>query len=175
MKKLTLIVLLLPSVAFAQMARKVQETSQRGSGPKGAATATPGPGIESGTGNAIAGGRTDVGPTGVTGLENGMGPAHERALAKANDQARGENEKGSFLRPAETPAQLELNPQVMGSGAEEGAFPLGGRNYLDNAHAVHDNAHAVHGRADGVASGAGNPGGAAALGSSGKSERTQER
>jgi hypothetical protein len=167
-KRLTLLLALLPCVAFAQAARKAQATSQRGSGPKGEATAAEGPGLEVGSGNAMAGGRTDLGPTGVTGMESSAGPSHELALARANDQARGENAKGSFLRPADTPAQRELNPQVMGSGADYGAFPSGGQYYFDGN-------HAVHGKASGIASGPGNPGGSAGQGSSGKSERTQER
>jgi hypothetical protein len=131
MKRLTLLLALIPCLAFAQTERKAQATSQRGSGAKGEETATPGPGLEAGAGNGMAGGRTDLGPTGVTGMVSGAGASHEQALAKANDQARGENEKGSFLRPAETPAQLELNPRVMGSGAEYGAFAMGGRYYFD--------------------------------------------
>jgi hypothetical protein len=141
----------------AQPLHKAQETSQRGSGPKGEDTATPGPGVETGTGNAMAGGRTDFGQTGVTGLV-GSGTAHEWALARANDQARGANEKGSFLRPADSPAQIELNPRVMGSGADYGAFPMGGQNYFDG--------HAKRV----IASSPGTPGGSATKGSSGKSE-----
>jgi hypothetical protein len=143
--------------ASAQSLHKVQETSQRGSGPKGEDTSTQGPGVESGTGNAMAGGRTDFGPTGATGLV-GSGAAHELALARANDQARGANPKGSFLRPADSPAQLELNPAVMGSGADYGAFPMGGQNYFDG--------HSQHR----IASSPGTPGGSATKGSSGKSE-----
>jgi hypothetical protein len=165
MKRMAMLVALLPGFALAQQARKAQETSQRGSGAQAQDTATPGPGLESGRGNAL--GRTDLGPTGETGMTGATGPAHERALAKANDQARGANEKGSFLRPADTPPQIELDPHVMGSGAEEGTFPLGGHNYFDE--------HSAHGKASGIASGSGNPGGSAGQGSSGKSERTQER
>ena len=94
--------LLLPAVSFAQAQRKGRETTQQGSGARSQATSAPGPGIEAGTGNAMAGGRTDFGPAGVTGIDGVAGLSHDRALAKANDQARGENEKGSFLRPAET-------------------------------------------------------------------------
>lgn len=144
--------------ASAQTLHNVQETSQRGSGPKGEDTASQGPGVETGTGNAMAGGRTDFGPTGVTGLF-GSGAAHEWALARANDQARGANAKGSFLRPAESAAQIELSPRVMGSGADYGEFPMGGKNYFDG--------QPVHG----VASSPGSPGGSAPNGSAGKSER----
>jgi hypothetical protein len=164
LRRLLPVLALLPAVAFAQKARDVEATSQQGSGAKAEPVATPGPGIESGTGDSA--GRTDWGPTGVTGLVSSGGPQHERALARANDQARGENEKGSFLRPAETAAQLELNPRAIGSGADDGAFPMGGRYYLDRA-------HSIHGKASGIASGQGNPGGSAAQGAGGKSERTQ--
>lgn len=125
--RLFLFLALAAGASGAQPLHKLQETSQRGSGPKSEATATPGPGIESGTANAL--GRTDLGPTGMTGLD-GSGTAHELALARANDQARGANERGSFLRPADSPAQIELSPRVMGSGADYGEFPVGGKNYV---------------------------------------------
>jgi hypothetical protein len=163
----SMLLVLLPGVAFAEMARKVPATSQQGSGTHAEPTATPGPGIETGSANAMAGGRTDLGPTGETGISGNSGTSHERALAKVNDQTRGENERGSFLRPADTAAQIELNPQVMGSGADYGPFPFGGHNYFDG--------HAVHGKANGIASGPGNPGGASAHGIAGKSVRRDGR
>jgi hypothetical protein len=123
-----LAIALLSFAGFGQTLHKVQETSQRGSGPKSEATATPGPGLESGTANET--GRTDLGPTGMTGLA-GTGLAHGWALARANDQARGPNAKGSFLRPADSAPQIELQPSVMGSGADYGAFPMGGQYYFD--------------------------------------------
>jgi len=73
-----------------------------------------GPGIEPGTANALAGGRNDVGPLGVTGIWTMPGAA-ERERAIANDQARGPNLPDSFLRPADTPPQINLNPRPMGS------------------------------------------------------------
>jgi hypothetical protein len=151
-----LAVALFASAASAQALRKGQETSQRGSGPKGEATATPGPGLESGRANVL--GRTDLGPNGMTGLD-GSGTGHELALFRADDQARGANEKGSFLRPADSAPQIELAPRVMGSGADYGAFPMGGQNYFDG--------RATHGSA----SDRGSPGGSAPKGSAGKSEQ----
>jgi hypothetical protein len=153
--------LMLPAASFAQAQRKGQETTQQGSGTRGQATAAPGPGIEAGTGNAMAGGRTDFGPAGVTGIDAVAGLSHDRALAKANDQARGENGKGSFLRPADTAPDMDLSPQAIGSGAEEGAFPTGGKDYFDS-HSDRE------GKASGIASGSNQEGGAASQGSAGK-------
>jgi len=141
------------SGASAQPLHRVPETSQRGSGPKGEATATPGPGLTSGTANEM--GRTDLGPNGMTGL-SGVGAAREWALARANDQARGANQKGSFLRPADSPAQIDLDAHIIGSGADYGAFPMGGRNYFDGPRKPPDPNSA---------------GGSATAGSAGKSER----
>jgi hypothetical protein len=154
--------LVLPAASSGQTQRKARETTQQGSGTRGQATATPGPGIEAGTGNAMAGGRTDFGPTGVTGIDGTGGTAHERALAKVNGQARGENEKGSFLRPAETAPQMELAPRAVGSGADEGAFPMGGKDYFDGR-------GGGEGKAEGVASGSNEEGGSAPQGVGGKS------
>jgi hypothetical protein len=148
-----LAVALLSFAGVGQTLHKVQGTSQRGSGPKGEATATPGPGLESGTANET--GRTDLGPTGMTGLA-GTGAAHEWALARADDQARGPNAKGSFLRPADSAPQLELQPSVMGSGADYGAFPMGGQYYFEGPRKISDPNSA---------------GGSAPDGSAGKSER----
>jgi hypothetical protein len=161
--RIAFLLICIPAVAFGQKARNVEATAQQGSGAHAEERATPGPGIETGTGDAMAGGRTDVGPTGDTGLSGSSGVAHERELAKLNDQARGENQKGSFLRPADTPAQMERDPHAIGSGADYGRFPLGGHNYSDG--------HGVHGKAYGIASGSGNPGGASPHGIAGKTER----
>jgi hypothetical protein len=148
-----LAVALLSFAGFGQALHKAPETSQRGSGAKGEATATPGPGLESGKANET--GRTDLGPTGMTGLA-GTGAAHEWALARANDQARGANPKGSFLRPADSPAQIELDAHVIGSGADYGAFPTGGQYYFDGPRKTPNPNSA---------------GGSATAGSAGKSER----
>jgi hypothetical protein len=78
-------------------------------------TGPPGPGIEAGTANGMAGGRTDEGPTGGTGIRSSTPDGSEEARAKANDQARGPNEEGSFLRPAETPPQINTDPHPIGS------------------------------------------------------------
>jgi hypothetical protein len=162
MKRLATVLLLVPGLALAQTTRRsTKGAAEQGSGTKAENIAAPGPGIELGTANAMAGGRTDLGPTGTTGID-GAGQAHEHALAKANDQARGDNEKGSFLRPAETAPQMGLGLKPMGSGAEEGAFPFGGRDYFDSG-------HPLRGVAGGATSGEGyQAGGAAAQGSAGK-------
>jgi len=162
MKRLAIVLSLAPGLVFAQNSRRsTKGANEQGSGTKAENIAAPGPGIELGTANAMAGGRTDLGPTGMTGID-GSGVTHERALAKANDQARGPNEKGSFFRPAETAPQIGLGLKPMGSGAEEGAFPFGGHDYFDSS-------HPQHGKADGVAGGEGyQAGGAAAQGSAGK-------
>ena len=86
------------------------ESSQRGSMGSTAGgeerTATPGAGIETGQANGLAGGRTDEGPRGGTGLRDGDTQSHERARARANAQARGRNKRGSLERPADVPAQM---------------------------------------------------------------------
>jgi len=74
-------------------------------------------GLQSGKANGMAGGRTDVGPLGGTGIPDTLEGEHERARAIANDQARGPNAPGSLLRPADTPPQINLHPRAMGSGA----------------------------------------------------------
>jgi hypothetical protein len=124
-----LAVVLVSFAGFGQTPRKSQDTAQRGSGPSGETSATPGPGLGSGTANQM--GRTDTGPNGITGLA-GVGAAHDLELARANDQARGANPKGSFLRPADSPPQIELAPAARGSGADDGAFPMGGHNYFES-------------------------------------------
>lgn len=141
------------------------ESSQRGSEGSTAGgeerTAVAGAGIESGEANGMAGGRTDEGPQGGTGIRGLSVGLNERARAIANDQARGPNKPGEFLRPADTPPDMNLHPKVMGSGApdvppneepeasgkEYGRMPSTGR-----------------------ARGQDNPGAAAAQGSAGKGE-----
>jgi len=148
-------------------------TSQRGS--RGATaggaerTGAPGAGIESGDANGMAGGRTDEGPRGGTGIRGTLRGRHERERARADAQARRPNRKGSFERPADTPPQMELNPKPMGSGApmvrvEDEPQP-DGRNYPDGPQP---------GAAGGIASGTeGSPGGAAVEGTAGKGAQTQ--
>jgi hypothetical protein len=66
----------------------------------------------------MAGGRTDEGPPGGTGIrEGGARIQRERTRGKANAQARGRNRKGSLERPADSPPPREDNPSVIGSGA----------------------------------------------------------
>jgi hypothetical protein len=96
-------------------------TSQRGSRGSTAGgserTGAPGGGVESGDANGMAGGRTDEGPRGGTGIPDGAHPQKERARARANSQARARNHKGSLARPADSPPDVNLNPTPIGSGA----------------------------------------------------------
>jgi len=150
-------------------ANHAADTSQRGS--RGATaggeerTGTPAAGIESGDANGMAGGRTDEGPHGGTGIRGTRhSQQHERARAKANDQARRRNKRGSFDRPAESPPQMNTDPKAIGSGApmvpvEQQPRPQG-KNYVEGPQ---------HGAAGGVASGAtANPAAAASQGTAGK-------
>jgi hypothetical protein len=133
-------------------ANRAADQSQRGS--RGATaggserTGPPAPGLESGDANGMAGGRTDEGPRGGTGIrEGGEHIRRDRARRRANDQARGPNKKGSFERPAESPAQMNRDPQPKGSGApmtpaERQPKPQG-RNHVEGPQ---------HGAAGGVAS-----------------------
>src|SRR5438132_7780067 len=124
-------------------------------------TSVPGAGIESGDANGMAGGRTDEGPAGGTGIRSSTPGESERARANANDQARGPNAKGTFLRPADTPPQMYTGGKALGSG--EPQLPpdqqpqARGRRYRRTP---------SHGRA----SGKDNPGGAAPQGSAGKDQ-----
>lgn len=147
------------------------DTSQRGSrgGTAGGAerTGPPAAGIESGDANGLAGGRTDEGPAGGTGIRRGAGRS-ERQKAKADDQARGRNAKGSLARPADSPAQINRKPKAMGSGVPnlppEQEPRAQGKNY---------GRRRMEGNAGGAASGEDNPGGSSPAGVSGKSKRTQ--
>src|SRR5438309_2326070 len=144
------------------------DSSQRGSRGSTAGreerTGPPAAGIESGDANGMAGGRTDEGPRGGTGIRGTRHSKHERARAKANDQARRRNKPGSFDRPAESPPQMNTDPKVIGSGApmvpvEQQPQPQG-KNYVEGPQ---------HGAAGGVASGAtANPAAAASQGTAGK-------
>src|ERR1041384_3397793 len=97
------------------------DTAQRGSTAATARsedrTAIPGAGIAVGVANGLEGGRTDEGPFGGTGIRNVDNPLAARARANAYDQLRGPNNPGSFLRPADTPPQMNTNPVPIGSGA----------------------------------------------------------
>ena len=159
-----------PTPLDANHAPATSQRGSRGSTAGGAErTGTPGAGIESGDANGMAGGRTDEGPRGGTGIRGTERGRHTRARARANDQARRSNQKGSLLRPAETPPQIELNPKPIGSGAP--MVPVDqepqpdGKNYPDGPQP---------GAAGGVASGTeGRPGAAAVEGSAGKGAQTQ--
>jgi hypothetical protein len=154
-------------------ANHAPSTSQRGSRGYTAGgserTGTPGAGIESGDANGMAGGRTDEGPRGGTGIRGTQRGRHVRARARANSQARGPNPKGSLDRPADTPPQMALNPKAIGSGApmtpvDQEPQPQG-RNYPDGPQP---------GAAGGIASGTeGSPGAAAVEGTAGKGARMQ--
>ncbi|HEY6909290.1 MAG TPA: hypothetical protein VI356_07970 [Myxococcales bacterium] len=159
-----------PTPMDANHAPPTSQRGSRGSTAGGAErTGTPGAGIESGDANGMAGGRTDEGPRGGTGIRGTLRGDHTRARARANAQARGPNQKGSFDRPAETAPQIELNPKVMGSGApmvrvEDEPQPQG-RNYFEGPQP---------GAAGGIASGTeGSPGGAAVEGTAGKGAAMQ--
>src|SRR5919204_6154490 len=87
----------------ANRAADSAQEGSRGSGAVGESrTGPPAAGIEYGEANGLAGGRTDRGPRGETGIR-GDTPRHEKARSRANSQARRPNRKGSLQRPAETP------------------------------------------------------------------------
>ena len=142
------------------------DTSQRGSHGSTAGgeerSGKPGAGIESGDANGLAGGRTDEGPAGGTGIRGALGEQHERARAKANSQRRGRNRKGSLERPAEAGETLNQHPRAMGSGAPN--IPVDqepktqGKNYRETDHKGAQPE---------------NPSGASPHGIAGKSHRTQ--
>src|SRR6266404_6453243 len=154
-------------------ASRAADDSQRGSrdyaAGKDERTGPPGPGVESGDANSMAGGRTDEGPRGGTGIrEGGDRIRKDQQRARANAQARGRNRKGSLERPADTPAQMNRNPKPMGSGASstpEGGPRPQGPNYVEGPQ---------HGAAGGVASGPEeDPGGSSTRGVAGKGAETQ--
>lgn len=154
-------------------ANDAADTSQRGSRGTTAGgserTGAPTAGIESGDANGLAGGRTDEGPRGGTGIRGTHDLRHERARARASSQARRRNAKGSTARPADSPPQINHDPRAMGSGAP--MTPVAeepqaqGKNYP---------AGPQHGAAGGVASGTdeGSPAGAAPRGPAGKGAQT---
>src|ERR1700758_4900609 len=103
-------------------ANRMGETSQRvwrGDTGGDERTGPPAPGIESGDANGMAGGRTDEGPRGGTGIRSSPSEQDERARANANPQAPGRNKTGDFLSPADTPPQMNRNPKPIGSGAPQ--------------------------------------------------------
>ena len=148
------------------------DTSQRGSlgsTPGGEErTGPPAAGIESGDANGLAGGRTDEGPQGGTGIRSGTDQS-ARARANAADQARGRNARGSLLRPADSPPTINRRPRPIGSGAPNVAPELEpqveGQNF--------GSGRSPEGRAGGLASGEDNPGASSPAGVAGKSSRTQ--
>lgn len=162
------------SAPTSRDANRAADESQRGSRGStaggGERTGPPAAGIESGDANGMAGGRTDEGPRGGTGIsDGGERIRRDRARRRANDQARGPNKKGSFERPAESPPQINRDPKPMGSGApvtpgHRQSRPQG-RNYLEGPQ---------HGAAGGVAS---DPkesaGGSSPSGTAGKGADTQ--
>src|SRR5947208_2176584 len=183
---------LLPAAALAQSTSERPDSAQRGSTPtpsevnsaadssqrgsRGSTagreerTGPPAAGIESGDANGMAGGRTDEGPRGGTGIrEGGSRIQNERARGKVNSQARPRNRKRSLNRPADSPPQRNEDPKPMGSGApmtpvQREPVPQG-RNYPDGAQ---------HGAAGGVASGTDEGAGSASTrGTAGKGAQTQ--
>jgi hypothetical protein len=158
-----------PTPMDANHAPATSQRGSRGSTAGGAErTGAPGAGIESGDANGMAGGRTDEGPRGGTGIRGTPRGEHARARARADAQARATNANGSLERPAETAPQIELNPKPIGSGApmvpvDQEPQPQG-RNYPDGPQP---------GAAGGIASGTeGSPGGAAVEGTAGKGAQT---
>jgi len=155
-------------------ANRAADTSQRGSRGSTAGgderTGPPAAGIGSGDANGMAGGRTDEGPRGGTGIrEGGSRIRSDRARGKVNSQARPRNRKRSLNRPADAPPQRNEDPKPMGSGApmipvQSEPVPQG-RNYPDGAQ---------HGAAGGVASGTDEEAGSASTrGTAGKGAQTQ--
>jgi len=102
-----------------QAADKAQRGSRRYNAGGSERAGPPAPGIVSGEANGMAGGRTDEGPRGGTGIRGADRAMHERERARENSQARGRNKKGTLVRPAETPPQINRNPQPIGSGAPQ--------------------------------------------------------
>jgi hypothetical protein len=162
------------SAPTANDANRAEDTSQRGSRGSTAGgderTGPPAAGIESGDANGMAGGRTDEGPRGGTGIrEGGARIQNERARGKVNSQARPRNRKRSLDRPADAPPQRNEDPKAVGSGApmipvQSQPVPQG-RNYP---------AGAQHGAAGGVASGTDEEAGSASTrGTAGKGAQTQ--
>src|SRR5258706_10059419 len=102
-------------------ANRMGDSSQRGSRgytPGGdERTGPPAAGVESGDANGMAGGRTDQGPRGGTGIrEGGARIRREKAQARANAQARRRNSKRSLERPADAAPQINTDPEPGGSG-----------------------------------------------------------
>jgi hypothetical protein len=162
-----------PASATPRDASRAGDDSQRGSRDPAAGgnerTGPPGAGVESGDANSMAGGRTDEGPRGGTGIREGgdrIRKDHQRA--RANAQARGRNKKGSLERPADTPAQMNRNPRPIGSGGPstpKGVRRPEGRNYVEGPQ---------HGAAGGVASAPEEgSGGSSTRGVAGKGAETQ--
>ena len=155
-------------------ANRMGGSSQRGSRgytPGGdERTGPPAAGVESGDANGMAGGRTDQGPRGGTGIrEGGTRIRREQARARANAQARRRNAKRSLERPAEAPPQRNEDPAPTGSGA-----PMAPADRQPKASGRNIPAGPQHGSAGVVASGVEQgPGGATPEGSAGKGAETQ--
>jgi hypothetical protein len=160
-----------PTSRDANRAADASQRGSRGTTAGGAErTGPPAAGLESGEANGMAGGRTDEGPRGGTGIsDGGERIRRDRARRRANDQARGPNKKGSFERPADSPPQINRDPKPMGSGApmtraERQPGPQG-RNHVEGPQ---------HGAAGGVASDPKeNPGGSSQSGTAGKGAEIQ--
>ena len=89
-------------------------------------TGPPAPGIEGGEANGLAGGRTDQGPRGGTGIEEGADrPGREQGRARSAAQKRRPNKKGSFDRPADSPPDINRSPKPIGSGVSPDAKRTG--------------------------------------------------
>ena len=155
-----------PTPAEANRAADTSERGSRGTTAGGEERAgPPGAGLESGQANGMAGGRTDEGPRGGTGIRGGERISHEHQRARKSSQARGRNAKGSLLRRAEAPPQINKNPTPMGSGA-----PMTRPSKEPKPQGPNLDAGPQQGAAGGVASDTGetSPGAAATTGTAGK-------
>ena len=159
-----------PTPAQSNRAADDAQRGSRGSTAGGEErTGPPSAGIESGGANGLAGGRTDEGPRGGTGIRGDDGTVtRDQARNRANAQARPRNKKGSFDRPADTPPDMNRDAKPMGSGVRRGTAD----QRRPRSKTIPDGAQ--QGAAGGVASDPEeSPGGSAPNGTAGKGAGTQ--
>src|SRR5882672_11288897 len=115
-----------PTPAQSNRAADDAQRGSRGSTAGEERTGPPSAGIEGGEANGLAGGRTDQGPRGGTGIEEGADrPGREQARARSAAQKRRPNKKGSFDRPADSPPDINRSPKPIGSGVSPDAKRTG--------------------------------------------------
>ncbi|HYS09838.1 MAG TPA: hypothetical protein VEP66_13885 [Myxococcales bacterium] len=158
-----------PTPAQSNRAADDAQRGSRGSTAGEERTGPPSAGIENGEANGLAGGRTDEGPRGGTGIRgDDEAVTRDRARNRANAQARPRNKKGSFDRPADTPPDMNRDAKPMGSGVRRRTAdqrPPRTKTIPDGAQ---------QGAAGGVASDPEeSPGGSAPNGTAGKGAGTQ--